>query len=378
VRGALAVLVLILSDFRVRGAEPADTTTPESLEGAMPDAPTIWSQTLNGRASVGYNDNILLDAAKSEQSVAAGAGLEGTIIRLPLDGRQLVFYASGDYTHYFHSERVDHESFLLGLAQVKLDWAPRWQVGLDLEAVYLDQVIDTSVTENTLSASPVRGSGYTVRPSLRRELPGNYWVELFAGATRQFFNQPFDDYWEAGPKIAFGREYGFRSALALNYSWKQRPYDTRKEVSLSGADVPGTELEFQVQEVELAWRHNWDQQRRWRTATRLDFLANRDSGPGYFDYQRYQVVEQLRYGTKKWEMKAQVRIAYYHFSEQMAGDGDLDLRVKTLLGANLRAERRLSKYMNLFADYNYEQSLSNRGTDEYRINKVAAGVGFEF
>ena len=77
-------------------------------------------------------------------------------------------------------------------------------------------------------------------------------------------------------------------------------------------------------------------------------------------------------------MKGHVRLAYYHFTEQQVSDPDSDLRVKTLVGAGLRAERRLSRYLKLFGDYSYEKSLSNLGTDEYTVNKVAAGLECEY
>ena len=157
-----------------------------------------------------------------------------------------------------------------------------------------------------------------------------------------------------------------------------RLHDTREEVSLSGTNLPGSELEFEIHEVELALRHNWDEQRRWRTVTRLQFLANRDSGSGYFDYQRYQASQQLRYVTKEWEAKVQGRISYYDFSSQAASDSDPDPRAKTVVGVSLRGERRLSKYLKLFADYSFERSLSNRAADEYRVNRVAGGVDYGF
>src|SRR6185436_1840678 len=142
-----------------------------------------------------------------------------------------------------------------------------------------------------------------VQPSVRRTLPRGFWVEGLVGVSRQWLAAPFDNYWEGGPKLAFGLDYGVRSSLIASYEWKPRAYDTREEVSLSGTNLPGTELKFQVHELELAWRHDWDEQRRWRTFTKLEMLVNRDSGPGYFDYQRYQLTEQLRYVSKQWEAR---------------------------------------------------------------------------
>jgi hypothetical protein len=357
---------------------PASEDPSKNPEDFIPDAPSIWSQTIDARFSAGYNDNILLDSSASERSRAISGGLEATVVRLPLDGRQVLLTLTGDYVRYPDGERVGHEAFLLGLTQVKLDVSPRWQAGLDLQYLFLDQVIDTSITETNSSAALVRGHGITVRPSVRHDLPGGFWLELGVAATRQFLDDPFDDYWEGGPKFAVVREYGFRSSVSLGYEWKQRFHDSREQVSLSGTNLPGTDLRFQAHEIELAIRQNWDEQRRWRTVTRLEVLANSDNGPGYFDYQRYRASQQMRYVAKNWEAKAQGEISYYDFSHQTASDSDPELRAKTLLEISLRAERRLSKNVKLFADYTFAESLSNRPADEYRVNKVAGGLDCGF
>jgi hypothetical protein len=357
---------------------PASEDASKNSEDLVPGAPSIWSQTVDARFSVGHNDNILLDSSASERSVAITGGLEATVVRLPLDGRQVLLTLTGDYIHYPDGQRVGHEAFLLGLAQVKLDFSPRWQAGLDLQYLFLDQVIDTSITETNSSAALVRGHGITVCPSVRHDLPGGFWLELGLAAMRQFLDEPFDDYWEDGPKFAVVRDHGFRSSASLTYEWKQRFHDTREQVSLSGTNLPGTDLRFQTHAVELALRQNWDEQRRWRTVTRLEFLANQDNGPGYFDYQRYRASQQLRFVAKQWEAKVQARVSYYDFSHQTASDSDPELRAKTLLDISLRAERRLSKQLKLFADYTFEKSLSNRPADEYHVNKVAGGLDCGF
>jgi hypothetical protein len=360
-----------------RGAEPpVSEDRSGTTEDFIPDVPTVWSQTINTRVSLGHNDNILLDSSASEHSLATAGGLDASIIRLPLDGRQLLLTLTGDYIHYPDGERVDHEAFLLGLTQIKLDLSPRWQAGLELQYLYLDQVIDTSITETNSSAALVRGHGITVRPSIRHDLPAGFWLEVGAGGTRQFFQEPFDDYWEGGPTFVMGRDYGLRSSVSLAYEWKQRVHDRREEVSLSGTNLPGTDLQFQTHEIDFALRHNWDEQRRWRSVTRLGFLANQDNGSGFFDYQRYQASQQLRFAAKEWEAKVQARVAYYDFSRQAANDAGSELRTKTSIEINLRTERRLSKHLKLFADYSFEKSLSNRPADEYRVNKVAAGADF--
>ena len=50
----------------------------------------------------------------------------------------------------------------------------------------------------------------------------------------------------------------------------------------------------------------------------------------------------------------------------------------TIVNITLRGERKLGKHWGLFAEYEYEQSLSNRALDEYRASRVSGGVDVEF
>lgn len=347
-------------------------------DSLLPDVPSVWSRTLNVRTAVGYNDNLSQDAARSEESLAVIGGLEATLFRLPLDGRQVMLFLSGDYIHYPNGDEVEREASILALGQAKLDVSPRWQTGLDLKYQFIDQVIDTTITENTVSSELVRGHGLSARPSVTTDLKENLRARLDAGVTRQFLDGTFDDYWETGPRVGLERDYGNRSSVALSYEWKWRDYDnTRENVDSNGDPITDTTLDFQIHEAELAWRHHWDAARRWRTTTRLGFFANRDNGSGYYNYDRYQVSVQGRYGVPEWEVKAQVRLAYYDFAKQSA-DSASESRSRIGMNLVLRGERQLMKHLRLFAEYAFEETFSNRATDEYRVNKVAGGIDCGF
>jgi hypothetical protein len=330
------------------------------------------------RASIGYKDNLTLDRTATEKSLLFSSGADVTIARLPLDGKQFNFLLSFDDTRYPNGEEVTHEDILVALAQFKVDTSAQWRLGLDARYVFQDQVVDTSVTETNLTATRVEGNGLALMPNVRWTFARDTWIEFSGTVQRQFYREPLDDYWEGGPKLILGRDYGHRSTLTLAYFWNVRGYDTREQESLSGTNLPGTSLEFLQHDVELAWRHNWDTRRRWRTATRLGFQVNQDNGPGFYDYRRYLAAQQLRYVMPTWELKAQGRVSYYDFELQQVSATDAELRQKAIVNAGLRAEKKLGKHWSLFAEYEYEQSLSNRAVDEYRASRVAGGVGVEF
>jgi hypothetical protein len=183
------------------------------------------------------------------------------------------------------------------------DFAENWRVGLEAQYIYQDQVVDASTTETNQTVL-AQGSGLSVRPTIRRDFSKNTWLELGLGVNRQYFKAPLDDYWEGGPKLMFGHEYGNRSEWTLSYDLSRRAYDHREQLTKDGISIAQSSLEFNRNEFDLAVRNNWDHKRRWRTTTKLGFELNRDNGSGYFDYKRYQVAQQLRFRPACWELEA--------------------------------------------------------------------------
>lgn len=329
------------------------------------------------RGSVGYKDNLLLDRTAREKSISFGSGADITIARLPVDGRQFNFLLTFDDTRYPDGDTVDHEDLLLALTQFKADVGAQWRLGLDARYVYQDQVLDVSVTETNLEAAPVQGHSVAVLPNVRWMSQGSAWVELTGTAQRSLYRAPLDDYWEGGPRLTVGNDYGHRSTLTVGYGWNQRDYQTREQLGLDQVAIPGTSLQFRQHDVELAWRHHWDRRQRWRTATRLGLQFSRDNGPGYYDYDRWYAAQQFRHASGHWEIRVQGRFSFYDFPHQPSDDVS-ENRHKTLVGADVRIERQVWRTLKLFASYEYEQSIANRTVDEYRVNTVAGGASGEF
>ena len=371
---ALVWCCLFALNSRSTAADAVNTSTNEFI----PDLPNAWLREFAVRGSVGYKDNLLLDSNAREHSISFGSGADVTIARLPFDGRQFNFLVSFDDTRYPDGREVDHEDLLLGLAQVKTDVGAHWRFGVDGRYILQNQVLDTSITETNLEALLVRGHSLALLPNMRWMSDGNTWVELSGTAQRAIYREPLDDLWEGGPKLALGLDYGHYSTVSVSYSWNLRAYDTREQLELDQMGIPGTSLRFQQHDVEAALRQNWDKERRWRTATRLGVQISRDNGPGFYDYDRWYAAQQIRYVAKTWELRVQGKVSFYAFPHQMATDPDSDERQKTLVGADVRGEKKVWQGLKLFVSYEYEQSLANRPTDEYRVNIESAGLSWEF
>jgi hypothetical protein len=336
-----------------------------------------WDKSINLRAAAGYKDNLTLGNVRTEASPFSSAGLDLMIWRLPIDGPQFNFFITGDDVRYFEGATVDHEDTLIAQAQVKFDLGKRWSAAITLQYLYQDQMLDVSTTEE-VHAVKVKGHGLSARPSVRHDFEKRNWVELELGLTRQYLAAPLDDYWEGGPKLTLGHEYGHRSDLAAGYEFSDRQYDTRLPLDRQGRHLAGTSLNYFQHEIAVTSRHYWDQARRWRTTTKLAYKFIEDNGPGYFNYGRWQFSEQFRYRAKTWEVKTQFRVSRYRYPFQQLEETHFQKRQFTDLVATLRGEKNLAQSFKLYANYEYEQGLSNLALEQYAVNTISGGVDWEF
>ena len=355
----------------------AATVASAQTNEFLPEEPSAWDKSLNLRAGFGYKDNLALSPTNREHSIYILSGLDLTLLRLPLDGRQFTFFVTGEDTRFLQGHEVKYEQFLAAMAEFKTDFAPNWNAGALLQYTYQNQIFDVSTIEATLGPVRVEGHRIGFLPSLRWDFHKEFWLQAEAGFARQFFKEPLDDYWEPAGRLTLGHSYGFRSAVSLGYDIRQLIFDTREQVAPDGTVLAGRPLEYRQHEVELSLRHNWDAKRRWRTNTRFSFQLNDDNGPGFYDYRRYQISQQIRYVEGPWDLKGSAKASYYDFLIQPATASDLSPRAKTLLTFSLHADRKLTKYLKLFVEFEHERSLSNRPTEEYHVNRVVGGIDFE-
>lgn len=358
------------------GFPPGLAASSEGGAGATNFA--VWDQSVNVRAGAGYKDNVLFGASNPEGSGFETVGLDVMLLRLSTSGTSFNCFLSGDDTRYFQARDVDKEQSFITQAELKTDFGVDWKGAFAVQYFYQNQVLDASVTDTNRSTVKARGHNLSAHPSLRRQLAANYWLALELAVQRQWFAAPLENYWQGGPKLTLGRDLARQSSLALSYSLNRRAYDDFEEVALDRTPIPGTSVAFWVHEAELAWHQHWDEQRHWRSSTRLIYGRNEDNGAGFFNYQNYRLVQQLRYQCKPWQLEGRVAISRYNFDRQTVSDADLSKRRKTGVTFSVRGERQILKSVKVFADYEYERSLSNLGFDNYQVNQVTAGVDWEF
>ncbi|MCL5096093.1 MAG: hypothetical protein M1608_00880 [Candidatus Omnitrophica bacterium] len=357
------------------------------LSAAPPPAPSqspalplflLWDKTINLRAGFGYKDNVLLSHQNAKASPFVASGLDVMVFRLPTSGTQFYWFLTGDDLRYLCSPGVDKEDTLISQAELKKEFSHTWQGALDLQYLYQNQVFDASLTEAEFFTVKAQGHRLTLYPWVQHTIGQSNRVELQWNVSRQFFDEPLDSYWEVGPRIAVGRSYGYQSDLALSYEILDRPYDHRRQAEPDGTSIPNESLSFLQQEVAIALQHSWDPARHWRTLTKLSYLNNADNGSGYYDFDRFQLSQRLSYRVRDWVISAQVRLSQYNFDIQPISDTDTSHRQKTYLSFTIHGEVKIIESLKWYADFEYENSLSNLAFDEYQANTISSGVDWEF
>lgn len=364
------------------------------LEDLFADLP-LWEQFYSLRVGLGYSDNILYSDLNQKSSAMLVSGFDATIFRLPLDGTEVNLFASIDDRRYLDggtvtntvagttaTNRIDDlrgERTILALLQLKHDFSTNVQAGLGAQYSYQDQVLDVSVTEADLGTLPVVGNQFLTRAEGLTRLPGNLQLQAEVAWQRQIFEQEeVDDYSEYGPRASLGRKVTPRATLELEYGIARRDYDTRNEYTTAGEPIAGTHLRYLTQIAELQWEQQLDAERRWRLLARVGFSNNDDGGTGYFNYDRYTASVQLGYRREPWEVQARGRVSWYQYAVQMSDENPGELRDRLVTQASLRAGRTLRRSLRVFAEYEFEQALSNLSYDAYKVNVVSAGLEWEF
>ena len=346
----------------------------------------VWDYALTVRSSAGYNDNVLLSHEPFQRSGFLQAGIEVIAWRLPIDGPEIQFIGAASHLQYLPNDFADDEQTVLGQAEVKKDFAKDWQASVVAEYLYQSTFVDaTSVDANqpipVLNATKIEGPGYQLTSGLRRYLGDTMWVQASVAASRWFYGGDIGDYWEIGPRATAGGSYGHVSEWSVSYHYDRRDYDDRQGRFLDGSEITGSRLAFYQHYVDASVRHYWDAARRWLTATGFSWRRNEDNSSGYYNYDRLQVSEKIRYRARSWEVAVGARLAWYDYQVQRIQDvfGNFtEPRERTEMAAQASIEKRFAKWLKGFVEFEREQTLANADAEEYAVNKVTGGLSWEF
>jgi hypothetical protein len=363
-----------------RAAEPALSDTNLISENIpLWTESMLWDEQVSFSSGLGYKNNVLLSAFDPHGSAFVINGLDLMVVRVPLDGWQIVGSVIGDDIRYWHDVGANREDSFIGSLRVERDLPDGWQIGLETRGLYEDQVLDVSTSEATPTSALVEGYGITAQPSLRKDLADGLWLKLEVPVTRWLFQSPLDNYWEFGPVATAGCDFGQQANATLSYGASYQNHDEWTTLAANGVPLP-QRLEIFEDRAELAWHQYWDANRHWRSSTRLIFSYQEDNGGGYFNYYQYQAVEDLRWQTDNWNIQGSAQLAYEDYPVQPDEAYSSQKLYRNLLNLSVEAERRLFKGLKSFAKLEYQRAFSDQGLNagDYNATTMSGGLRYEF
>jgi opacity protein-like surface antigen len=337
-----------------------------------------WSTVAGGSLGFGYKDNVFLAHDNPKGAAFASAGAELLALRYAPLGPRYNFFATGDTRHFFGNDVSHQEYTAFGQALAERDFNERFLGSLAAQFYYQDQVMDVSVSETNRQAIPVLGETINLRPGTRWQLAEQFSLALEAYGTRQYYNQPLDDYWEAGAKLAASHQFGHDSKITASYEPSWRAYDTDPALTATGAAITNSHRESVRHDLRLAWQQHWDAQKALRTVIGGGVRLNRENGGGYFDYVRWAATAKILYRAKAWELSAEGRFANYDYTTQTISATDAEKRNRSDWTAILGVERRLNEQLVWTLNYEYEAATSNDPLETYTVNTVSTALRWDF
>ena len=378
----LIAMMLLATLALTAKAQTQTNALPEGLPLIPEDArllkeSMLWQYTLSLRTGAGYQDNVLLSPSDPQGSAFITEGLDFSLSRLPLDGWGVDAFFSGDDQRYLQNVPSDGTDFWLTDVTLKRFFGENWEAGIEATGNYLDEV-DYVDTFTGPEAVEIQGDILKLKPFVRRNLGTNWWTELDFPASREMLDAPLDNIWKYGPQVQAGFSNDKSTEISLSYQIQQFDHDTWPALSADGNPIGTRNLSVVEQRAELHWREYWDADNHWSTDTKLIYTHDDDNGGKFFNYEEYSLAERVRYDVKKWQITATVRGSYRDYPVQRTGLTYGPTLNEVLLHVTLHGERRLARWLKLYAEYNYERVLSNLPDIRYQENSLTAGVIWEF
>ena len=348
------------------------------------DAPLItpsqWEDFYNLRHAAGYRHNVLLSHFVRQNTPLLLTEAEAVLVRLPSDlrGTEVSIFIFAQDIRYLGPGPSNKDQTLIATSQIRHPLSDRWSVLLESSYAYLDQVFDISVSLNDRGNLKSQVHQGIIKPALRYQMGERSRLETGLTVERSEFLAPADDDWAIGPQFTFIQEYGNRSQWSLAYELRRRIADTLARTDPTGTPIDGQTAARNEHEFEFELRHYWDESRRWRTTTKLEANFYRHQGSPFYDYDRFQIAQDLRYRQSPWEARLRARYKHYVYDIQPVTPTVPTERLRNGINLELKVDFKFAPKWKAFLINEAEFSRSNRPTDDYTAFTIYAGIDREF
>jgi hypothetical protein len=361
------------------GQSPPSATNLISGDEPLWTQSMLWDQQIALFSGLGYKDNVLLGAFNPRASAFFINGLDLMVLRLPLDGWQVVGLVVGDDIRYWRNVGTNSEDSFISSLRIQRELAEGWKAALEWRGLYEKQVLEITTREGVPATALVEGYGITAQPSVRKDFQDGWWLQAEMPITRWSLAAPLDDYWEFGPVATVGYNFGRQSDITASFGASYQPHAEWVALDPYGRPLP-EHLEIFQDRTELAWHQYWDSDRQWRSSTRLIFAYDEDNGGGYFNYYQYQIVQDLLWQTADWQVKGSAQQVYELYPVQGVGILNGQLLNRNLTDLSLEVERRLFKHWKGFGKVGYQRGHSNYTgqAGDYTARTYSCGLRWEF
>ncbi|MFC1602845.1 hypothetical protein ACFL3U_04710 [Pseudomonadota bacterium] len=173
-----------------------------------------------------------------------------------------------------------------------------------------------------------------------------------------------------------------QSTLQLSLNIAQRVYDNKREKTLLGSSIAGTDLEYDYYSVSVAHKYKFSSNLKTKLA--LEYKERRDSGTGYYDTDEYKVSARIKYKIQK-GLKLTAKALYHDLSyvnDLSADEDDENLPGKDGYTLTIQIDKKLkaikSLPINLFANIKYDDYDSNDTIYSYDRVQLFAGIEIAF
>ncbi len=370
----MAATLVGLSGIAARAQTDEEVSALIAEALLLPEWHNVFTTTLGG----GYKDNVFLAHADPQGLPFVTFGGELLSFRTAPTGPRVSVFANAEGRHFF-GDGVSHQEYT-AFTQGLVEHAFNETLTATLLGQYYfqDQVLDISVSETNRQPVAVRGHTFGLRTGARVNFPGRWWIELEAPLTRQFFDEPLDDYYEAGFKLSLSYKYRGDSQVSLSYEPVWRPYDNDPARTAAGAAITNSHRFSFQQNTRLRWRHDWDDEKHWRTVGTLGGRLNDENGGGFSDYTKWFVSGKVEYRARGWDISAEGRFSTYYYQTQTVSATNPALRERSEWTAAFEIERELSEKVVLVGSFEHDTTDSNDPLETYSVNTVSVGLRWEF
>lgn len=340
----------------------------------------LWDASLSIRTSGGFNSNPSLAYLEEFRQPAPFFEYGGDLmlIRAPTDNNSVYVFLSGDDRRYFNVEEVPGQQNFLSQFRFEHESPTWWSAGGNLTWMYLNQVLDLSNFDTGVGTAQVTGQTVILRPEFSARLGTNWVLTLEVPLMRQGFSEPADGFFEVGSQLLLTRQLGRDSTVSLGYSWVWRPYDSSPLLTPGGEIIPGTLERLRYNSVNGRWQHFWGRDRQWRTTVFSGFIAARDNGLGYYDYNRYRVGGSVQFRRGRWRVMVEGGVQWYDYIEQTKAPEETDLRERQEYNLGLEMGFEVNRRIRWLVRFTWDDSVANIPQDTYNAKVASTGFEFEF